>query len=73
VSAPVGSQAPEPLPAMSTHFAQLIADIEREVQDEGPQAVAELEQLRRGFEFASATIASRRSVEQREATIHPAQ
>jgi hypothetical protein len=51
---------------MSTHFAQLIADVEREAQDAGPQAVDELEQLRREFKLASAMIASR-SVEWREA------
>lgn len=52
---------------MSAHFAQLIADVEREAQDAGPQAVDELEQLRREFELASAIIVSRRSVEWCEA------
>jgi hypothetical protein len=52
---------------MSTHFAQLIADVEREAQDAGSQAVDELEQLCREFELASAMIASPRSVEWREA------
>jgi DNA-binding XRE family transcriptional regulator len=31
---------------MSADFSQLIADIEQEARDEGPQAVRELEQLR---------------------------
>lgn len=52
---------------MLTHFNQLIADLEREAQGEGPQAVGELEQLSREFELASAMVASRRSVKQREA------
>jgi hypothetical protein len=51
---------------MSSHFDQLIADVEREAQDEGPQAVGELEQLRHEFELASARIANLRSVERRE-------
>jgi hypothetical protein len=33
---------------MSIHFDQLIADVERQAQDEGLQAVGELEQLRQG-------------------------
>ena len=67
MSAAAGSQVPESLLAMSAHFAQLIADVEREAQDAGPQAVDELEQLRREFELASAIIVSRRSVEWCEA------
>jgi hypothetical protein len=54
---------------MSIHFAKLIADLEREAQDAGPQAVDELEHLRREFELASAMIASRRSVEWRDAPL----
>lgn len=67
MSASAGSHVPEPVSATSTHFAQMIADVEREAQDAGPQAVAELEQLRREFELASALIARRRSVEWSEA------
>src|ERR1039458_1402589 len=45
---------------MSTDFNQLIADIEQEARDEGPQAVRELEQLREEFSLASQLIESRR-------------
>jgi DNA-binding XRE family transcriptional regulator len=45
---------------MSTDFSQLIADIEDEAQDEGPQAVRELEQFREEFSLASQLIESRR-------------
>jgi hypothetical protein len=41
---------------MSTDFDQLIASIEQEARDEGPQAVRELEQLREEFGLASARI-----------------
>ena len=51
---------------MSTHFDQLIADVKREAQDEGPHAVGELEQLHQEFELASARIASPRSAGRRE-------
>jgi len=34
---------------MPSDFTQLIADIEREAQDEGPRAESELEQLREEF------------------------
>jgi transcriptional regulator with XRE-family HTH domain len=45
---------------MSTDFSQLIADIEQEAQDQGPQAVRELEQFREEFSLASQLIESRR-------------
>ncbi len=45
---------------MSTDFSQLIADIEQEARDEGPQAVRELEQFREEFSLASQLIESRR-------------
>jgi transcriptional regulator with XRE-family HTH domain len=45
---------------MSTDFSQLIADIEQEARNEGPQAVRELEQLRQEFSLASQLIESRR-------------
>jgi transcriptional regulator with XRE-family HTH domain len=45
---------------MSTDFSQLIADIEHEARDEGPQAVRELEQFREEFSLASQIIESRR-------------
>jgi DNA-binding XRE family transcriptional regulator len=45
---------------MSTDFSQLIADIEEEAQDEGPQAIRELEQFREEFSLASQLIESRR-------------
>jgi DNA-binding XRE family transcriptional regulator len=45
---------------MSTDFSQLIADIEQEAQEEGPQAVRELEQFREEFSLASQLIESRR-------------
>jgi hypothetical protein len=44
---------------MSTDFHQLIADLEREAQNEGAPAVRELEQLREEFSLASAKIAPR--------------
>jgi len=46
---------------MSTDFTQLIADIEEEAQQEGPQAVRELEQFREEFSLASQIIESRRN------------
>lgn len=46
--------------SMSTDFSQLIADIEEEAQDEGSQAVLELEQFREEFSLASQLIESRR-------------
>lgn len=46
--------------AVSTDFSQLIADIEQEARDEGPQAVGELEQFREEFSLASQLIESRR-------------
>jgi DNA-binding XRE family transcriptional regulator len=46
--------------SMSTDFSQLIADIEEEAQDEGSQAVRELEQFREEFSLASQLIESRR-------------
>lgn len=58
MSAPAGSRTPEP----PTDFAQLVADLEREAQEEGLQAVNELERLRHDFELASDGIARRRSV-----------
>lgn len=45
---------------MSTDFSELIADIEQEARDEGPQAVRELEQSREEFSLASQLIESRR-------------
>jgi transcriptional regulator with XRE-family HTH domain len=45
---------------MSTDFSQLIADIEDEAQDEGPQAVRELERFRGEFGLAGQLIESRR-------------
>lgn len=45
---------------MPTDFSQLIADIEQEAQDQGPQAVRELEQFRGEFSLASQLIESRR-------------
>lgn len=46
--------------SMSADFSQLIADIEDEAQDEGPQAMRELEQFREEFSLASQLIESRR-------------
>jgi DNA-binding XRE family transcriptional regulator len=46
--------------SMSTDFSQLITDIEDEAQDEGPQAVRELEKFREEFSLASQIIESRR-------------
>jgi hypothetical protein len=43
-------------------FERLIADIEREAHDEGPQAVEELKQLRSEFGLASEKIAARREL-----------
>jgi ribosome-binding protein aMBF1 (putative translation factor) len=45
---------------MSTDFTQLIADIEQEARDEGPQAVRELERFSEEFSLASQIIESRR-------------
>jgi transcriptional regulator with XRE-family HTH domain len=45
---------------MSTDFGRLIADIEQEAKDEGPQAIRELEQFREEFSLASQLIESRR-------------
>jgi DNA-binding XRE family transcriptional regulator len=45
---------------MSTDFSQLVADIEQEARDEGPQALRELEQFREEFSLASQIIESRR-------------
>ena len=45
---------------MSTDFDQLIEDIELEAENEGPQAVRELEQFRQEFSLASQLIESRR-------------
>ena len=45
---------------MPTDFSQLIADIEQEARDEGPQAVRELEQFREEFSLASQLVESRR-------------
>ncbi len=45
---------------MSADFSHLIADIEEEAQDEGSQAVRELEQFREEFSLASQLIESRR-------------
>jgi DNA-binding XRE family transcriptional regulator len=45
---------------MSTDFSQLIADIEQEARDEGPQAMRELERFREEFSLASQLIESRR-------------
>jgi predicted transcriptional regulator len=44
---------------MSTDFTQLIADIEQEAHDEGPQAVRELERFQEEFGLAGQLIASR--------------
>jgi predicted transcriptional regulator len=44
---------------MSIDFTRLMADIEQEAQDEGPQAVRELEQFREEFGLAGQLIASR--------------
>jgi len=41
-------------------FERLIADIEREAYDEGPQAVRELEQLRAEYRTAGEAVAARR-------------
>jgi hypothetical protein len=60
MSAPIGSQMPEP----PTDFGRLVGDLEREAKDEGLQAVNELEQLRHEFKLASARIASRRQPSQ---------
>ncbi len=45
---------------MSSDFSQLIADIEQEAREEGPEAVRELEQFREEFSLASQMIKSRR-------------
>lgn len=45
---------------MSTDFSQLVADIEQEAANEGPQAVHELDQFREEFSLASQVIESRR-------------
>ena len=45
---------------MSSDFSQLIADIEQEAHEEGPEAVRELEQFREEFSLASQMIQSRR-------------
>src|SRR5271169_2905760 len=45
---------------MSTDFDQLIEDVELEAENEGPQAVRELEQFRQEFSLASQLIESRR-------------
>ncbi len=45
---------------MSTDFSQLIADIEQEAREEGPQAIRELEQFREEFSLASQMIQSRK-------------
>ena len=45
---------------MSSDFSQLIADIEQEAREEGPEAVRELEQFREEFSLASQMIQSRR-------------
>src|SRR5271168_5270279 len=45
---------------MSTDFDQLLDDIELEAENEGPQAVRELEQFRQEFSLASQLIESRR-------------
>jgi DNA-binding XRE family transcriptional regulator len=47
---------------MSTDFSKLIADIEQEARDEGPQATRELQQFREEFGLASQLIQSRREV-----------
>lgn len=46
---------------MSNDFNQLIAGIEQEAQEEGPEAVRELEQFREEFSLASQMIQSRRN------------
>lgn len=38
---------------MPSDFTQLITDIEREAQDEGPRAVRELEQFREEFKVSA--------------------
>lgn len=45
---------------MSDDFIQLITDIETEAKAEGPEAVRELERLRRDFGLASQLIQGRR-------------
>jgi DNA-binding XRE family transcriptional regulator len=45
---------------MSNDFSRLIADIEQEAREEGPEAVRELEQFREEFSLASQMIQSRR-------------
>lgn len=45
---------------MSNDFSRLIADIEQEAHEEGPEAVRELEQFREEFSLASQMIQSRR-------------
>jgi len=45
---------------MPSELNQLIADIEHEARDEGPQAIRELEQFREEFSLASQIIQSRR-------------
>ncbi len=45
---------------MSSDFSRLIADIEQEAREEGPEAVRELEQFREEFSLASQMIQSRR-------------
>lgn len=45
---------------MSSDFAQLIADIEREAHEEGPRAIRELEQLRE--EFADSFSQAQRAI-----------
>lgn len=47
---------------MSSNFKQLIADIEQEAQDEGPQAVKELNRLREEMARASDVIQRRREL-----------
>jgi hypothetical protein len=44
--------------AMSSDFAQLITDIEREAHEEGPRAVRELKKFREEFGFAGVRIAT---------------
>ena len=45
---------------MSTDFSQLSAGIDLEADNQGPQVVRELEQLRQEFSLASQLIGSRR-------------
>jgi DNA-binding XRE family transcriptional regulator len=45
---------------MSNDFSRLIADIEQEAREEGPEAIRELEQFREEFSLASQMIQSRR-------------